>query len=143
MKIYKNVGLPLSRIERWLLVPILGCFALIFIGMAAYCLRIGETWTAILLLLICALFALALFGLPRFLPHLGIDEDRIVIFLSRRRRREIPCGDIAWISACRWNRMPAIRICLRGSLEEFEVPYQRAVMDELIRLSKTWGWKVL
>lgn len=143
MRIYKNTVVRFSRIERWFLIFFLACFALNFGGMAAHCLHIGEIGTALLLMMIFALFVLALLVLPRFLPYLGIDEDRIVVFFSRRRRREIPCGDIAWISASRWCRMPSIRICLRDSGEEFEIPYQKIVMDELVRLSGIWGWKVL
>lgn len=143
MRIYKNTVVRFSRIERWFLVFILACFALNFIGMAVYCLRNDEIGTAILLLLILALFMLALIVLPRFLPYLGIDEDRIVVFFSRRRNREIPCGDIAWIKASRWSRMPSICICLRDTGEEFEIPYQKTVMHELVRLSGIWGWKVL
>lgn len=90
---------------------------------------IGEARSAILLLLIFALIVLAMLVLPRFLPYLGIDEERIVVFFSRRRRREIPCGDIAWISASRWCQMPSICICLRDSNEEFEIPYRKTVMD--------------
>lgn len=118
MRIYKNTVVRFSRIERWFLIFILACFALSFGGMAVHCLRIGEIGTA-LLLLIFALIVLAMLVLPRFLPYLGIDEDRIVVFFPRRRRREIPCGDIAWISASRWHRMPSICICLRDSNEEF------------------------
>lgn len=143
MGIYKNTVVRFSRIERWFLIFFLACFALNFGGMAAYCLRIGEARSAILLLLIFALIVLAMLVLPRFLPYLGIDEERIVVFFSRRRRREIPCGDIAWISASRWCQMPSICICLRDSNEEFEIPYRKTVMDELVRLSGTRGWKVL
>ena len=142
MRIYKNTVVRFSGIERWFLIFILACFALNFGGMAAYCLRIGEIGTA-LLLLIFALIVLAMLVLPRFLPYLGIDDDQIVVLFSRRRRREIPCGDIAWISASRWCRMPSICICLRDTGEEFEIPYQKTVMHELVRLSGIWGWKVL
>ena len=143
MKIYKNTVVRFPRIERWFLILILACFALNFGGMAVHCLRIGEARSAILLLLIFALIVLAMLILPRFLPYLGIDEDRIVVFFSRRRSREIPCGDIAWIKASRWSRMPSICICLRDTGEEFEIPYQKTVMHELVRLSGIWGWKVL